>query len=274
MLAEHPDTELNTEAMRQRCAEIITADHDTLNDVDCATATLDDILEKVSVSSEYYHRALSMNVQGRSLILKRRPCDVNINNYNETILSAWHGNMDIQPVLDVYACIMYIVSYITKDKHEMSQILRAAKKEHADKDIRSQTKKIGAAFLTHREVSAQEAIFCLLGLPMLSCTVKCVFVRTDMPDNRVHILKASSDLQALHPHSEDIYMTGLVQRYAARPASLDSICLADFAVDYDVCYRNGQRQHDDDNADILPSRPDDDDNILRLGLQLSATLLM
>jgi len=49
--------------------------------------------------------------------------------------------MDIQPVLDAYACIMYIVSYVTKDEREMCEILRAAKKEHSDKEIRTQMRK-------------------------------------------------------------------------------------------------------------------------------------
>ena len=49
-------------------------------------------------------------------------------------------------------------------------------------------------------------------------------------------------------------MTGLVQRYAARPTSLNSVCLADFAVDYDVCYRNTQWQRDDNDNDILSSQ--------------------
>jgi len=37
--------------------------------------------------------------------------------------------MDVQPVLDVYACIMYIVSYVTKDEREMGEVLHVAKKE-------------------------------------------------------------------------------------------------------------------------------------------------
>ena len=147
-----------------------------------------------------------MTVQGRSLILKRHPCDDTLKNYNKTILSAWHANMDIQPVLDVYACIMYIVSYVTMDEREMSEIPRAAKKEHANKDIHTQMKRIGVVFLTHREVSAKEAVFHLLSLPMLSCTVKHVFIPSDMPDNRVCILKVSRDLKALHPDLEDIYI--------------------------------------------------------------------
>ena len=40
--------------------------------------------------------------------------------------SAWRANMDIQFVLDVYACAMYIVSYISKAQKGISEILRAA----------------------------------------------------------------------------------------------------------------------------------------------------
>jgi len=98
------------------------------------------------------------------------------------------------------------------------------------------------------EVSAQEAVFRLLGLKMLSRTVKRVFVPMDMPDNRDHILKASHHLQTLDPDSEDIYMVGLVQRYTARPSSLEHVCLADFAVEYDVYYKSSNKK--DDDADV------------------------
>jgi len=79
--------------------------------------------------------------------------------------------MDVQAVLNVYACIMYIVAYVTKDEREMGEVLLSAKKEYSDQDIRTQMKKIGSVFLTHREVSAQEAVFRPLGLTMLFCTV-------------------------------------------------------------------------------------------------------
>jgi len=149
---------------------------------------------------------------------------------------------------------MYIVSYVTKDEREMGEILRAAKKERADKDVKTQLKKVGSVFLTHREVSAQEAVFRLLGLTMLSCSIKRVFVPTDLPQNRVRILKASKHLETLDPDSEDVYMTGLVQRYAARPPSLNNMCLADFAAEYDVCYATTK---DTNNNDVLDQRSDD-----------------
>ena len=42
-------------------------------------------------------------------IFERSPNELRINNYNPTCLLAWRANMDIQYVLDVYACAMYIV---------------------------------------------------------------------------------------------------------------------------------------------------------------------
>ena len=224
MLAEPACAECSTEELRKWRAEILQRVQDVLKNHDEHTkSSLDDILHEAGVSSDDYHLALSTNTTGRSLILQRRPCDVNINNYNRTILSAWQANIDIQPVLDVYACIFYIISYITKDEREMGEVLRAAKKEYADKDIRTQMRKIGSVFLTHREVSAQEAVFRLLGLTMVKSTVKCVFIPADMPDSRVRILKSRSQLEMLDRKS-DVYMTGLVQRYIARPQSLGDVC--------------------------------------------------
>jgi len=173
-------------------ADILKRVRDVLvNSEDCSSMTLDDVLREANIASDRYHNALAISFSGRHLVLQRRPCNVYINNYNPTCLAAWKANMDVQPVLDAYACIMYIVAYVTKDEREMGEVLRSAKKEHSDKDIRSQIKKIGSVFLTHREVSAQEAVFRLLGLTMLSCSVKRVFVPTDLLDNRVRILKPS-----------------------------------------------------------------------------------
>jgi len=88
---------------------------------------------------------------------------------------------------------------------------------------------------------------------MLSCSVKRVFVPTDLPDNRVRILKPSRCLEILDLDSEDVCMTRIIQRYIACLSSLDFMCLANFAVEYDVCYNVTASQNADlaahDNAD-------------------------
>jgi len=218
------------------------------------TVTLNDLLTQCNITSQDYHRALSITTTSRSFILKRNLSDVNINNYNRSALTAWTANLDVQPILDPYGCVKYVVSYVTKDERNMGEILKAAARENTDKEVKTQMKKIGSAFLTHREVSAQEAAYRLLGLTMLSCNVKRVCVPTDLPQNRIRILKPSSQLSHLDAESDDVYMTGLVQRYAARPDSLTSMCLADFAAEYDVCYGRQQTTHVDD------LQPTDDDS--------------
>jgi hypothetical protein len=106
-------------------------------------------------------------------------------------------------------------------------------------------KKVGSVWLTHRELSAQESVYRLLGLSMLSCNVERIFVPTDLPENRVRILKSIAQLEKLDPDSDEVYMTGLVQRYAARTDFINSMCLSDFAVEYDVSYSRLQNIHDD-----------------------------
>ena len=152
-----------------------------------------------------------------------------------------HGH---QPVLDPYACIMYIVSYITKDEREMGEILHPEKKEHSDNDIWSQMKKIIFVFLTHREFRAQEAAFHLLGLTMLSCTV---IVPTDLTYWR-------------QPSSGNVRyrLWGYIHdwtwiRYTARLSLLEDVHLADFGVEYDVYYTASCKDSDVNEDYVQPT---------------------
>ena len=56
--------------------------------------------------------------------------------------------MDIQFVLDVYACAMYIVSYISKAQKGMSQLLQRAcdKARQGNSSIKQQVRDIGNNF--------------------------------------------------------------------------------------------------------------------------------
>ena len=65
-------------------------------------------------------------VRSATVLLKRNPNELRSNNYNAACLSAWRANMDIQFVLDVYACAVYIENYISKAQKGMSELLREA----------------------------------------------------------------------------------------------------------------------------------------------------
>jgi len=56
--------------------------------------------------------------------------------------------MDIQCVLDPYACASYILSYITKGQRGMSRLLKAAEEaKSGNKDIANRVRHIGNKFL-------------------------------------------------------------------------------------------------------------------------------
>ena len=69
--------------------------------------------------------------------------------------------MDIQYVLDVYACTMYIVSCFSKAQKEMSELLRkaCAEAKEGNSNIKQQVRDIGNKFLNSVEISAQEAVY-------------------------------------------------------------------------------------------------------------------
>ena len=72
--------------------------------------------------------------------------------------------MDIQFVLDVYACAMYIVLYISKAQKSMSELLRTVCEEarRGNSSIKQQVRDIGNRFLNNVEISAQEAVYIVL----------------------------------------------------------------------------------------------------------------
>ena len=63
---------------------------------------------------------------------------------------------------------------------------------------------------------------------------KVVSVSTSMKDECVSLPKSKSQLTQLHDNDEDVFVTSIIDRYAARPCALQNICLATFAVMHDV----------------------------------------
>lgn len=62
----------------------------------CDDLNLDEILAKAKVTSDDYQNALSVSNNGSVVVLKHKPKECNINNYNVPVLLAWQANMDLQ----------------------------------------------------------------------------------------------------------------------------------------------------------------------------------
>ena len=139
--------------------------------------------------------------------------------------------MDIQFVLDPYACVSYIVSYISKGQRGLSTLLQDAcsQTRENDSDIRQQVRRIGNQFLSNVEIGAQEAVYLVLQLPLRRATREVIFVDTQNPKNRTTLLKSFSELKNLPKNSKNTETDSVIKRYKRRPKMLESLCYAYFA---------------------------------------------
>ena len=151
----------------------------------------DELLQELDVSKRQYIFAIQSSLSSPTIFLKRSPNELRTNNYNPTCLRAWRVNMDVQYVLDVYACAMYIVSYISKAQKGMSELLHKAVEEAKEENtnIKQQVHDVGNKFLNSVEISAQEAVYVVLQLPMRKASHSVIFINTSPPAERVELLK-------------------------------------------------------------------------------------
>ena len=140
-----------------------------------------------------------------AILLKRDLTEVNINNYNVTIIKAWEANLDVQYVTNVYSCIMYVASYMSKPEKTLGDVLKGVSASTQHLGAKSSMKNIAKKFLTNREVSAQEAVYRLMSLPLTKGSREVVFVATDFPENRTRLLKPMKLIHALEDDDSDIF---------------------------------------------------------------------
>nr|XP_058946351.1 uncharacterized protein LOC131774356 [Pocillopora verrucosa] len=223
--------------------------------------TFEQLLVKLKVTENEYRLAVRSSLNSPTVFLKRKPNELRISNYNPASLEAWRANMDIQFVLDVYACAMYIVSYISKAQKGVSELLRQACAEarKGNSSIKLQVRDIGNKFLNSVEISAQEAVYIVLQLPMKKSSRQVIFINTTPPNERVQLLKSINDIEEMDDDCEDVYTNGLLQRYAKRPLSLEYLTLADWAAWYDSCGKPYAKKSFERDSDNLPLETADDE---------------
>ena len=220
------------------------------------------LLLDLNVIEESYLLAVRSSLNAPTVFLKRNPNELHINNYNPACLNAWRANMDIQYVLDVYACAVFIVNYISKAQKGMSELLRQACAEtrKGNCSINQQVRHLGSKFVNNVEISAQEAVFIVLQLPMRKASRQVIFINTSPPEERVELLKPLDDIKDMEDDCEDIYTNGLIKRYTMRTSSLENITLADWAAWYDMCGKPYVKQSNELDVDNLLSETCNDDN--------------
>ena len=105
--------------------------------------------------------------------------------------------MDIQYILDPYACIVYIINYITKKEGHVSRAVKQADTDTKDENVNMKTRKIGNAILNNQEVSAEEAAHYLLGYPFTYMSTQVQFINTRPAEDSMRITKPVFSLESL-----------------------------------------------------------------------------
>ena len=168
--------------------------------------TFAEFLERVHLDEENYLKAVRSTLMAPKLFLRRAPSDVRVNSYNPVLLKCWRANMDLQYVLDAYSCAMYIVSYVAKSQRGMSNLMYHAAKEarEGNKNVREQVKFIGNKFLNNIEISAQEAVYHILQIPLCKSSRDVQFVNTSPVEKRTVMLKDFSIIEKLPDDCPDV----------------------------------------------------------------------
>ena len=257
--------EEEVEKYKKEYSELQKAMNEHKDNVDMS---FDEFFEKVAkMDFEEYIKCIRSSLNAPKVFLKRKPKEMRINLFNGKILLAWKANLDIQIVLEPYGCASYIVGYISKSQRGMSVQLDAAAKEarKGNFDLKKQVRHIGNVFSNCVEVSAQEAVYLILQIPLTKCTRDIVFINTSTPEERLFLLKPKSILDKLPAESTYIESNNVIQRYSKRPKQLQKFCLADYVSKVDVIYPKGDKlpgkledKNDDGNDEIISSDDNED----------------
>ena len=135
---------------------------------------------------------------------------------------------------------------MTKGEKAMGETLKCVARECRNDDMRTQMNKIKREFLGKRVIGAPESCMRILSSWLMKKSRKVVYVNTNMQCERVSLPKTKAQLEKLHPDDDDVFATSLLDRYGARPGSIQSMCLALFAVTYDVATRGSSTDADTD----------------------------
>ena len=122
-----------------------------------------------------------------------------------------------------------------KGEKRMGETLKRVAKECQNDAIRTQMNKIKKEFLGKQILGAPESAMRVLSMWLMKKSRKVVSVSTSMKDEHVTLPKSKSQLAQLHDDDDNVFATSVID-----------ICLATFAVMYDVIKSSTQTEETED----------------------------
>ena len=195
----------------------------------------DEFLRMLDLSFDEYVLALRTSIYSNTVFLKRTSYDIMINPYNHDLALRHRSNMDIQFIINPHGVVTYLTSYMLKSQASMSRLLNMTLRdlEKGNVSLKEKLLRLANKFQNCSEISAQECVYHLLGMPVSYCSRNVVFVMTWRTKDRYTMLKDKRILEMMSPDSTNIYNPGLIDQYCKRPKSMEKVSLAEFASHYD-----------------------------------------
>ena len=201
---------------------------------------LEDEKAKANARKRYLN-ALRCEVKSSGfLLLKRETKDVFTNNFNKNIFNIHVANQDIQIITDEYAVAQYITDYCTKLESGQSAMLKNINEEAVStgESFKETIKKLKKELDKGREVSIQEAIYRIAGLPMTKFSEIVKFINSNHPQHREGLLKSNIDELE---EGESIFHNSVHDYYQSRPRNSlndsvdwEAMTLAEFVANYTI----------------------------------------
>nr|XP_054593339.1 uncharacterized protein LOC129160189 [Nothobranchius furzeri] len=230
---ENPSDKTSSD-LKKAAKHIMTKVKEALTSENNTFSSIDDLFNSIGIDQTTFETVYKLTSTKTTVVHKRNINDIWVNQYNTDLLRCWNANMDIQFVCDAYACIVYIISYISKAEREMGLLLKHAQNEikhNENLDAKQALNKLGNVFLHNREVSAQESVYRVTNMRLKEGSRKVTFVPTG--DN---IVRMSLPLNVIQnsANGNQIWMTNITDRYKSRPKSSEfmDMCIATFASEY------------------------------------------
>ena len=121
--------------------------------------------------------------------------------------------------------------------------------------------KIKNEFLGKWVLATPESCIHVMSMWLMKKSRKVQNVNTNMQDECVSLLKSKAQLAQMEDDDDNVFATSLIDRYAMRPNELQNMCLATFAVTYDVASSSPSlEQNEDINIDIDDMHNDNCEN--------------
>ena len=229
-----------------KARDLVSSVKDKLRDATSEYNSIEELFEELNTSQEEFEKAYCMVAERVSIVHSRNLKSVWVNQYNKHVLRAWNANCDIQFVCDVYACVQYIVAYISKSERELGKVLQAVHDEIStgDNDSKKCMKELGHAFIKNREVSAQEAVYRVCGLSLKEFSRKVEFI--PVGENPTRLSLPLSVIKSKSDDDDNIWAKNKVDRYKNRPHNevFEFMCLATFCSEYRVLYGKQIKQQE------------------------------